>query len=237
MSTSSRTRSGAPQASLVGLLGEQRAAIVEHCKTAGDASVPELATELGISEVATRRHVQLLEDEGFLAARTVNPGRGRPVARYSLTDHARGLFPHRYAAVAEELLEFITTEHGREGLRAFLRWRSDRAAADLDDVVTSDDLTERLEQLASALSAQGYDAEVTSDGDSFTLRQTHCAILDVARDHPELCAHEAATFAHVLGEDVHVSRRLTLAQGDHACVCSVTPRSREDAGDAAPTSD
>lgn len=210
--------------SLVSLLGEQRATIVERLRADGGLTAADLAEHLDISEVATRRHLGVLEEEGFITSRTVKQGRGRPAAHYDLTPRARDLFPQRYAEVAEELLQFITSEHGREGLRSYLRWRLRRQTDRLGDVVTAEDLEERLEQLAEALSAAGYEATVESDGQGFTLRQDNCAIYDVARHHPEMCSYEAAGFAQALGSDVTVSRRETLAQGSAACVCCVEPR-------------
>lgn len=210
--------------SLVSLLGEQRAAIVEQLRSHGDRTVAQLAAHLGVSEVAVRRHLAVLEDAGFVASRQVKQRRGRPVARYLLTERARTLFPQRYASMATELMDFITSAHGRAGLRAYLQWRLEREADHFADVVTADDLPERLRQLARALSDAGYDATVTEDGDGFRLTQEHCAIYAVAKDHPEMCAYEAAAFARVLGDDVHLSRRETLATGGSACVCCVRPR-------------
>lgn len=226
------------------LLGEQRAAIVEHLRRREDATVAELACELGISEVATRRHLGVLEDEGLVASRTgrsstaepaaapvadpiagpTSPRRGRPAAHYALTESAARLFPQGYDRFAAEVLDFLADTHGRDGLRAFLRWRLQREVSGLKEAVTAEDLHGRLEQLASALSDAGFGASVSTDGDSFTLTQDHCAIFDVAKEHPEVCAFEAATFSQVLGSDATVSRRETLAGGYHACVCSVTPK-------------
>jgi predicted ArsR family transcriptional regulator len=231
---------GAPARSLVSLLGEQRAAIVEVLRRDGDASVAELAGHLGISEVATRRHLTVLEHDGLVTARTVRQPRGRPAARYELSDEAGRLFPQRYDRFAAEVLDFLTDEHGREGVRAFLRWRLEREVAGLRQAVTSPDLPERLEQLADALSAAGFEASVTPDGEGcFTLIQDHCALEDVAREHPELCAYEAATFSQVLGSDVSISRRETVAAGARTCVCCVTPRSTSSAArrDGAPAPD
>lgn len=219
----------AASGSLVSLLGEQRAAIVEHLRHVGEATVSDLATVLGISEVATRRHVNVLEEDAFLDSRTVKQERGRPAATYRLSQRARDLFPQRYAAVAHELLDFITAEHGRDGLRSYLAWRRERETEQYGEIVTAEDLHERLDQLAGALSANGYDAQVTEDGGSFELRQEHCAIYEVAKDHPEMCHYEAATFSKVLGEDVVLRRRTTLADGAPACVCTITPRRRDDA--------
>lgn len=212
-------------APLVRLLGEQRARIVERLRRHTEATIADLADHLGISEVATRRHVGVLEDEGFVAARTVKQERGRPASTYHLTERARDLFPQRYAAVAHELLDFLTSEHGRDGLRRYLRWRLDRETQAYGEVVTAEDLHDRLAQLATALSANGYDARVSEDDGVFELRQEHCAIYDVAKDHPEMCQYEAATFSQVLGRDVSLRRLETVADGSPACVCTVTPKS------------
>lgn len=227
---STPTATSTPTRSLVSLLGEQRAAIVEELRRAGELSVAGIAELLGVSEVAARRHVTVLEEEGLVASHRVNQGRGRPAARYRLTEDAGRLFPQRYDALAGEMLEFLADTQGREGLRAYLRWRLEREVEQLGEQVTAESLHERLEQLAEALSEAGYEASVAPDGEGFTLTQGNCAILDIARDHPELCAYEAATFSRVLGSDVRLSRRQTLAGGGDSCVCCITPRGRA-AGD------
>lgn len=210
--------------SLVSLLGEQRSALVIHLQRVGEATVCDLARYLGVSEVATRRHLGVLQDEHLVDARDVADGPGRPARHYRLTDRAHRLFPQRTAAVAEELLQFIQDQHGRDGLRAYLRWRLERQTAQLEDQVTADDLEGRLAQLADALSEAGFDASVAEAGDRFVLRQGHCAIFDIAKEHPEMCAYEAATFSRVLGQDVRLSRQQTRADGAETCVCCVSPR-------------
>lgn len=206
------------------LLGEQRAALVRFLHREGEQDLASMATHLGVSEVATRRHLSVLEQDGLVAVRAVSNGRGRPANRYRLTERALALFPQRYASMAGELLDFITSQQGREGLRAYLTWRLERQAQDLNDQVTADDLEARLEQLAAALSDAGFDATVDMVGDRYVLRQDHCAIYEVAKDHPEMCAFEAATFSRVLGRDVSLSRQQTRTNGGSACVCCVTPR-------------
>jgi predicted ArsR family transcriptional regulator len=218
----------AREASVVSLLGEQRAAIVRYLQQAPDAAVRDIAEMLGVSEVATRRHLAVLEDDGYVDVRDHRDGPGRPAKRYRLTDQARRLFPQRYAEMADELLTFITTQQGRDGLRAYLRWRLEQQTASLSEQVTADELPDRLRQLAGALSDEGFDATVTEDGRGFLLTQEHCAIYDVAREHPEMCTYEAATFSKVLGSDVQLSRRETMATGSDACVCCVTPKTSTD---------
>lgn len=216
------------------LLGESRAAIVRHVRDVGEASVAELAEMLDLSTTATRKHVDRLLEDGLLTSRTVNPGRGRPVARWSLTEAGRQLFPQRTDDLASELLDYLA-DRGRDELGAYLRWRQQRQVADYARSVDADDVEERLRQLADRLSAQGYRAEVTTDGDALLLRQTHCTIESVAREQPLLCTTEAAAFGRVLGDEVRVTRRETLARGDDACVCHVQLRAPTD--DALPVVD
>lgn len=209
--------------SLVDLLGEPRATIVRSLKRERERSAPELAEVLGISDVAVRRHIAVLEREGLIAERIVKQERGRPVARYHLTPRGEGLFPHRYLELVNDLLAFLEGELGREGLRAYLRWRQDRETEQYAGVVDGEELHDRLLQLADALNDAGFEAGVEECEEGFRLTQTHCAIYETARRHPEMCAHEAAMFRRVLG-DVQVSRRETLAKGDSACVCTVTAK-------------
>lgn len=227
-STGQTAPPGVPSGSLVSLLGEQRAEIVLELRRVGEATVAQLAAHLGISEVATRRHLGVLEDDGLVVAERVVQGRGRPASRYQLTAAADQLFPQRYDRFAADVLEFLADEHGRSGVRDFLRWRLRREVAGLGEVVTAQQLHERLDQLAAALSERGFAASVQPSIGGFTLVQDHCAIGDVAREHPAVCSYEAATFSEVLGSDVQVARRATLAGGASACVCDVTARHAPD---------
>jgi predicted ArsR family transcriptional regulator len=213
---------------LVDLLGDTRARIVEELRV--DAhSVAHLATALGLSEVAVRRHLGVLERDGLVTAHTVRDGGpGRPGARYELTDKARRLFPDQSAQFANELLDYLEAEHGRQALLGFLRWRQSqqgtRYAAALAGT-DPDDVPERAEQLAALLEQDGFMPEIdqvaTPGGATvLKLKQGHCAIQDVAEAHPEVCAYEAALFRDLLG--AKVSRRQTIATGADACVCHIT---------------
>ncbi len=210
---------------LLDVLGDTRARLLvllrESAATAG-----ELAKRLGMSAVGVRRHLQVLEREGLVEAETVRrEGPGRPSSRYALTDRARRLFPDRSAELANELMEYLEQEHGRSGLMAFLRWRQARQGRRYAAQLTGlDDAASRAEVLARLLSEDGFAAQVnpveTPQGATvLELRQGHCAIAEVAEQHPELCAFEAALFKQVLGTGV--SRKATIASGADACVCHI----------------
>ncbi len=219
--------------SLVSLLGEQRAALVNRLHVEGAQTASELAAHLGISDAALRKHLSRLVDDGLVRdVETAASGPGRPSRAWHLTDHAQALFPQRYATVARELIDFISDEHGRNGMRAFLKWRLEKQSASYADVVTSEDPAERVAQLAAALSDAGFEASASETGDGIELVQQHCAIQEIAADHPELCAYEAAAFRRVLGHELTVSRKGTIAGGDQSCVCQVQLRETRGAGTA-----
>jgi predicted ArsR family transcriptional regulator len=212
-------------ATLLDLLGDTRGQVVELLRSS-PLTVADIAGSLGISEVAVRRHLQVLERDGLVTAETVRrEGPGRPSSQYTLTDRARRLFPDRSAELANELLDYLEEEYGRGALMAFLRWRTkrhgDRYAAEMDESAASGD---RAAVLARLLSDEGFAAKVsevtTPEGATvLELRQDHCAIKDVAEEHPELCSFEAAAFRKVLG--TQVSRKSTIAGGAGACVCHI----------------
>lgn len=214
-------------ASLVGLLGVTRAALVDHLHRNGSQPVAALAAHLGISEVATRRHLGVLIEDGLVEEREARASGGRPAACFALTERAVRLFPQSYDRFANELLDFLTAEHGRDGLLAFLRWRVDREVDALADAVQDGPLEDRVARLAEALTSAGFAADVvredTNDAlPTLQLIQHHCVIEGVAREHPEICNYEAAAFSRALGTDVQLSRRTTIADGSPACVCTVT---------------
>ena len=217
--------SATTQSSLVELLGATKARVVDllrdRARTARD-----LATHLGISEAAVRRHLQSLERDELVEVdgRRGHEGPGRPSVTYQISDRARRLYPDRSADVANELLDYLEHEHGRSGVLAYLRWRQTQQAARYDAALG--DVTgrrERARRLAELLAADGYLAEVAeSERDGLPvleLRQGHCAIGEVAAAHPEICAHEAATFRRLLGGEL--GRRQTIAGGAASCVCTI----------------
>lgn len=212
-------------ATLVDLLGDTRARIVDLLRRRAQ-SVADLAVAVDLSEVAVRRHLQVLERDGLVDAETVRrDGPGRPSARYTLTDRAQRLFPDNSAQLAIELLGYLEEEHGHEALLGFMRWRAARQEGRYATALVGADSGEGVARLAELLSADGYlaEADQVTDGDGRTvleLTQGHCAIKEIAEQHPEICAYETQLFSQLLGASV--SREKTIAGGAPACVCHIT---------------
>ncbi|WP_165492250.1 helix-turn-helix transcriptional regulator [Egibacter rhizosphaerae] len=206
---------------LVDLLGETRARVVGLVHR-GPRTVAELAAELDLSDVAVRRHVHELEQDGLVEGR-LEPasGRGRPGTRYQLTGRGERLFPDRSAALAGDLLEFLGSDEGLEG---FLAWRRERQRARYAEAVQSRDVETRTRALAEQLTADGYEARVERTADErgrtvLRLTQEHCAIRQLAASYPQLCGAEEQMFADLLGAPL--ARTQTQAGGAGRCVCEI----------------
>ena len=82
----------------------------------------------------------------------------------------------------------------------------------------------KVRRLAEQRTAEGYDAEVRSDGASLVLVEHHCPICVAATTCQGLCRTELEVFQATLGDDVVVEREQHLLSGDHRCAYRITPR-------------
>lgn len=219
--------SASEPSALTDLLGDTRAAILTGIQVR-PRTAAELSESLGISAAAVRRHLTTLAKDALVTSETVRDGSmGRPHERWSLTGRGKRLFPDRSAEFADELLDHLEATYGRGAVVEFLKARAERHGSRYaDQLAQVSDPAQRVHLLAQALSEDGFAAHVSGgdNGRTLTLLQSHCAIEDIAREHPEVCAHEAALFKRLLGTEdkaVKVSRRETIASGAAACVCHI----------------
>jgi ABC-type histidine transport system ATPase subunit len=88
-------------------------------------------------------------------------------------------------------------------------------------------LKERLQQLASVRTEEGYMAEVHPAGPgAFLFIENHCPICAAATACQGFCATELDLFRSVLGSDASVERTEHIVSGDRRCVYRVTAKRR-----------
>lgn len=166
-----------------------------------------------------RRHLDAMEAEGLITARdervhnpTGTRGRGRPAREFVLTDAGRDAGPQAYDDLAAEVLEFLSEQAGPGAVAAFAQARAERQAQRYVGVSS-------LEQLASALTADGYAAGTKPAPGGTVICQHRCPVEHVAAHNPALCEAETAMLADVLGR--RVIRLATIANGDGVCTTLV----------------
>jgi predicted ArsR family transcriptional regulator len=205
----------------------------------GPATAAVLASRLGISTTAVRRHLDALEVEGLVESSPRPPygptprrGRGRPARVFTLTAAGRQTFPDTYDQLAVSAVEFLLERLGPDAVNAFAQARAEQLAADLrsrlGDPVAADTEApvceeERLVAVAGALTELGFAASVAPAPTGLQLCQHHCPVAHVAERFPQLCEAETEALAGVLGH--HVQRLATMAHGDAVCT-TVIPLAR-----------
>lgn len=216
--------------------GGTRAAVARLLMEQGPVTATEVATTLGLTGPAVRRHLDALLADGEAevrdAPRAGRRGRGRPPRAYLLTDSGRARFGHGYDDLAVAALRYLAAHGGPDAVAGFARQRVDDllggAAAQL---AAAHGPAERTAELARVLTNRGYAAQIRETGPreaghGVQLCQHHCPVAHVAAAFPELCEAETRAFADLLG--THVQRLATIARGDSACTTHVPPAVPED---------
>ncbi len=202
------------------------ALVTEH----GPVSASAVGQRLGLTAAAVRRHLDVLAEQGAIAARedvgaVSARGPGRPARRWVVADAGHDALPAAYDDLAAQALHYLQQALGPQAVADFARDRvaalESRYAAQLAPV--GPDPLARAEALVDALSADGYAASARPIGSAglvgLQLCQGHCPVQHVAQQFPQLCQAETDAFSRLLG--VHVQRLSTLADGQHVCTTFV----------------
>ncbi|MFK4225626.1 helix-turn-helix transcriptional regulator [Streptomyces sp. NPDC019890] len=194
--------------------------ILDH----GPSTVADLATRLGLTQAAVRRHLDSLVSDNVIEPREQRiygaRTRGRPAKVFALTDCGRDAFDQSYDTLAVDALRWIERsagggEAGEAAVAAFARDRLEAPARAYRAAIEAAPPEERAEALAKALSVDGYAATARSAPVGEQLCQHHCPVAHVAEQYPQLCEAETETFSRLLG--THVQRLATIAHGDGVC--------------------
>ncbi|MBI9115017.1 helix-turn-helix transcriptional regulator [Sanguibacter suaedae] len=195
----------------------------------GPVTAAALAATLGLSAAGIRRHIGCLEDADLVSVHVGRPtgARGRPARAYVATDRAHSAISGGYPDLAAQALRFLADTAGTAAVEDFANRRLEDLERRYTPKVTAPDVPGRVQQLADALSEDGFAASVRPVGGALTVQlcQGHCPVQHVAAEFPQLCDAESRVFSRLLGS--HTQRLVTLANGGHVCTTNV-PVTRPD---------
>jgi len=194
----------------------------------GPLTAAALASRLGLTPAAVRRHLDLLAEQGAIEERQPasaggsGRGRGRPARAYILSEAGHAGMDSDYDDVATSALRFLAEHAGADAVDAFVRERNAELEARyaVQLAAAGQDVTARAQALATALTADGFAASTRPVGAGTPLAgvqlcQGHCPVQHVAAQFPAFCDAETDAFSRLLGIDVQ--RLTTLAHGEHVC--------------------
>ena len=194
-------------------------------KTKGAQTVARMAKRLGITTVAVRQHLAVLQEEGLVAYVDERRKVGRPARVWRLTPKANDRFPDRHAEIAVGMLKAVQSTFGQEGLERLVTARTQQQieAYRMRMPAPGTPLKQRVAALAKIRRDEGYMAEwrQVPDG-TLEFLQNHCAIDSAARFSGMLCGGELSLFRAVLGDGVSVERFEYLHSGDRRCAYRIS---------------
>ena len=198
-----------------------RARILRFIKQRGNASLTELAAELGQTRENARQQLAELTQGGWIAAETrqTPAGRGRPAARYALTTAGDHLFPKAYDDLSVTLLDIVAQRHGDAAVHQAMRDVTDHQVAQWARRLAGLDLQARIQALRGIYFEDDPYTEVDVDAGEYRLIEKNCPYLNVARKRPQMCSITVSTLTRLLGH--RVVREQRFQDGDHRCVFRV----------------
>lgn len=194
-----------------------RRKIIELLKERGQATVEELADSVGLTQMAVRHHLNVLQGENLVSTsslrRKYQPG--RPQQLYALTEAANELFPEDYYHLVSYLLDEVKASLGTAGLDELLRRIGNRMAAEAAPIRPGQRLDEHLDRVVHLLSDKGFSARWGAEGDDCMLQVFTCPYRQVAHEHNEVCRLDMQVIKKMLNVD---PVQLTcMANGDEQC--------------------
>ncbi|MFN2456269.1 MAG: helix-turn-helix transcriptional regulator [Pyrinomonadaceae bacterium] len=213
--------------SLTNTLGASREGIVNLLRARGSVSADDLALELGVSKQCVRKHLDVLERDGYVHYVAERGMRGRPCHVFGLTAKAEELFPKRYDLFAKSVLQQIGAVWGERGLNTVFCGCANEMIERLRPQLANLKFDARVRRLAELLGENGYEAEVEKLADgSYLLSEWNCPLVDVARDYRQMCERELDVYRRLL--ETEVFRESRIAGGATHCVYRVMkPKARK----------
>jgi predicted ArsR family transcriptional regulator len=209
----------------VGMLGESKAAILQHLLRR-TATVGDLAGSLKLSQTAIRSQLDGLEKEGFVRARFLRSGRGRPKKVYSLTEAGKEAFPRKYELLLDLLIKRVVEEEGEENATRLLSEAGRRLGDEYRPDTKGLSPLDRANSIVRVLNDLGFAASLSIEEGRPVIVRHNCIWMSAARAHHELVCDvfDSEMMRTLLGEQ-EVGLSQCIGEGKPTCrnILPLTP--------------
>ncbi|RIW29227.1 transcriptional regulator [Bacillus salacetis] len=192
--------------------------ILDLLKKEVSLSVNDLIQELGITHMAVRKHLNVMEKDGLIHSVEFKQSKGRPLYRYALTEKGDRLFPKNYEGISVEFLQDIKESFGEESVDALFKKREQRLTSQYKEQVEKKcSKLEKIQEIEKIQNEKGYMAQANQiDDNTFELIEYNCPIMAIANNFKTACTCETEMFKSVLGTE-QVKRVSCRTEGNHHC--------------------
>ncbi|WP_230203703.1 helix-turn-helix transcriptional regulator [Bacillus massiliigorillae] len=196
--------------------------ILEYIKKEGLLTVNDLTKRLAITDMAVRKHLNILEKDHLIQATEMKQPMGRPLQIFSLTEKGERLFPKNYENISVEFLHDIQEIHGKESVSLLFSKREQRLTQEYSNRLALKPTTNKIEELVKIQNEKGYMADSTQiDHNTYELIEYNCPIMAVANDFKIACSCETEMLKNVL-ETQEIKRTCCRTDGDLHCKFLIT---------------
>lgn len=189
--------------------------VLKAIQLRGQASIKDVAADLGVTSSAVRLHLTQLQASGAIRAEKVREGVGRPYYVYSATPQAHNLFYKDYGELAKLLLEEVSETQGPDALQGVLRRVGDRLADVYRDQIWGQELADRIGAWAELLDQRGVPVELEQTEEGYVLKEYGCPYQNVAAENRAVCEMEQVVMARLLESGVKLTQ--CVLDGHRGC--------------------
>ncbi len=200
----------------------------------GEATVGEIARELGLNQANIRRHLEVMRAEGLVDIRIQRHEVGRPAYAYRLTERAEEMSGH-YPRLVNRMFRRIAAlpdEQAAVG-QVLLEQVFDGVAQDIAGayrpMVTGATIGERVAETSAALRDEGIVDHWRKEADGYHLMNTACPYRKAAESSPAPCHADARVIEMLVGAPVVQVGRMVDGHAMCEYVVHAEPK-RESAG-------
>ncbi|MGS0680988.1 helix-turn-helix transcriptional regulator [Shewanella sp. 125m-7] len=198
--------------------------ILQMLKTQGQLTAKVIATELGLTTMGVRQHLQALEENRDVVFEDRKATRGRPTRYWALTPKSNSHFSDRHEELTVQLIDSVKTIFGDQGLEQLIAHREQMSLALYQTTLAaSSDLESKLQALAKLRTDEGYMATLEHSDGCYWLLENHCPICAAASACLNFCRSELQLFQTLLHDDAIVSREEHIIEGARRCAYKVVP--------------
>jgi predicted ArsR family transcriptional regulator len=202
-------------------LGASQRTLLELLKRRGAATLAELEVGIDVARETVRSHLESLTAQRLIERSGVRrQGPGRPQVIYRLSAQGEALFPRREGEILADLARHLLQGAHPELLEDFFAARTAAKRAQLASRLSGLGAAERLNEIATALSREGFLAEpVLEGGRPARLRLCHCPLRDLVAVTHLPCRAEMALVEELLGSPLQ--RTQFMPDGDASCTYAI----------------
>ncbi len=194
-----------------------RQRIITILKEKGQATVDELANRVGLTPMAVRHHLNMLQADNLIDSvelrRRHRPG--RPTYLYKLSETADMLFPSDDYKLTNYLIDEVTARLGKEEISQIFNEIADRLANEAPSIKEHQHMEEQLTALVNFLHQKGFIVQWESTGGDYLIHVYSCPYRRVAKEHPVVCVIDT----HIINKMLNVTPTLvsSLVSSDNHC--------------------